>query len=134
MERIAYFGESLGSAVAVELATRRRPGAVVVRSPFTSLADVGRIHYPFLPVRLLLRDRFASIDRVAAIGAPLLVIAGDRDSIVPLRSSRALFDAAQEPKRWVAIAGADHNDLELLAGRQMIGEVIAFLRERLLRD
>ena len=94
LERIAYFGESLGSAVAVELATRRRPGAVVLRSPFTSLADVGRIHYPFLPVRLLLRDRFASIDRVAAIGAPLLVIAGDRDSIVPLRSSRALFDAA----------------------------------------
>ncbi len=131
LERIAYFGESLGSAVAIELATRRHPGAVVVRSPFTSLVDVGRTHYPFLPVRLLLRDRFASIDRVADISAPLLVIAGDRDSIVPLRSSRALFDAAPELKRWVAIAGADHNDLELLAGRQMIGEVVAFLRESL---
>lgn len=131
LERTAYFGESLGSAVAVELSTRRRPGAVVLRSPFTSLADIGRIHYPFLPVRLLLRDRFASIDRVAAIGAPLLVIAGDRDSIVPLRSSRALFDAAPEPKRWLAIAGADHNDLELLAGRRMIAEVVAFLRDSL---
>jgi hypothetical protein len=130
-ERIAYFGESLGSAVAVELSTRRRPAAVVLRSPFASLVDVGRTHYPFLPVGLLLRDRFASIERVAAIGAPLLVIAGDRDSIVPLRSSRALFDAALEPKRWLAIAGADHNDLELLAGRQMIGEMVAFLRDSL---
>jgi fermentation-respiration switch protein FrsA (DUF1100 family) len=130
-ERTAYFGESLGSAVAVDLSTRRRPGAVVLRSPFASLADVGRIHYPFLPVRLLLRDRFDSIDRVAAIGAPLLVIAGDRDSIVPLRTSRALFDAAPEPKRWLAIADADHNDLELLAGRRMIGEVVAFLRDSL---
>ena len=131
MERIAYFGESLGAAVAVELATRRRPGAVVLRSPFASLADVARTHYPFLPVRLLLRDRFPSIDRIAALGTPLLVIAGDRDSIVPLRSSRALFDAAAEPKRWLEIAGADHNDLELLAGARMIDTVVAFLRESL---
>lgn len=129
--RIAYFGESLGSGVAVELATRRRPGAVVLRSPFTSLADIGRIHYPFLPVRLLLRDRYASVDRIAAIGAPLLVIAGDRDAIVPPRSSRALYDVAVEPKRWVEVPGADHNDLELLAGKRMIAEMVAFLRRAL---
>jgi uncharacterized protein len=130
-ERLVYFGESLGAAVAVDLAARRAPGAVVLRSPFSSLADVGRRHYPFLPVRLLLRDRFASIDRIASIGAPLLVVAGERDTIVPSSSSRALFDAAAHPKRWVEIPGADHNDLELLAGRRMITEVVSFLRESL---
>jgi fermentation-respiration switch protein FrsA (DUF1100 family) len=132
--RRVYLGESLGAAVAVELATRRRPAALVLRSPFASLTDVARIHYPLLPVRLLLRDRFASIDRIPDVGAPLLVIAGDRDRIVPARSSRALFDAAAEPKRWVEIPGADHNDLELLAGRRMIAAIEDFLRDHLSRD
>jgi uncharacterized protein len=129
--RLVYFGESLGAGVAVELAARRHPAALVLRSPFTSLVDMGRLHYPFLPVRLLLRDRFAAIDRIAGVGAPLLVIAGDRDSIVPIGSSRALYDRALEPKRWIEIPGADHNDLELLAGRLLIEEVVAFLREHL---
>jgi fermentation-respiration switch protein FrsA (DUF1100 family) len=131
LERIAYFGESLGAAVAIELATRRHPAAVVVRSPFTSLTDVARIHYPFLPVRLLLRDRYPSAERVKLIGAPILIVAGDRDSIVPLRSSRALYDAAVEPKHMVTIEGADHNDAELLAGREMMAAVLSFLRENL---
>lgn len=130
-DRLVYFGESLGAAVAVDLAARRAPGAVVLRSPFSSLADVGRRHYPLLPVRLLLRDRFASIERIASIAAPLLVVTGERDTIVPPSSSRALFDAAAEPKRWVEIPGADHNDLELLAGRRMIAEIMSFLRESL---
>jgi fermentation-respiration switch protein FrsA (DUF1100 family) len=131
LERIAFFGESLGAAVAIELATRRHPRAVVVRSPFSSLVDVARTHYPFLPVRLLLRDRYPSVERVTSIGAPLLVVAGDRDSIVPLRSSRALYDAAREPKHMVVIDGADHNDVELLAGREMMGAIVPFLRESL---
>jgi fermentation-respiration switch protein FrsA (DUF1100 family) len=130
-DRLVYFGESLGAAVAVDLATRRRPAALVLRSPFSSLADIAAVHYPFLPVRLLLRDRFASIDRIGAVRAPLLIVAGDRDAIVPASSSRALYDAAAEPKRWLEIRGADHNDLELLAGHRMMDEVAAFLREHL---
>ena len=125
--RIAYLGESLGAAVALRLAVERPPAALVLRSPFTSLADVGRLHYPWLPVRLLLTDRYASAARVARLTAPLLVVAGERDGIVPATLSRRLYDAASVPKRFVLVPGADHNDAALLDGRQTVGEIVGFL-------
>jgi fermentation-respiration switch protein FrsA (DUF1100 family) len=124
---IAYFGESLGAAVAVGLSVQRPPAALVLRSPFTSLADVAAVHYPWLPVRRLLLDRYPSIERIASVSAPLLVIAGDRDDIVPLSLSRRLYEAAAEPKRFVLIPGAGHNDPALLDGPQMLGEINGFL-------
>jgi hypothetical protein len=126
-DRVVYFGESLGSAVAAILAAQHPPAALVLRSPFTSLADVGRIHYPILPVRWLLADRFASIDVIADVRSPVLVIAGDRDSIVPRELSQQVFDRAREPKELLIVPGADHNDLELLNGEQMIGALLKFL-------
>jgi uncharacterized protein len=128
--RLVYFGESLGAGVAVDLASEHPPAALVLRSPFTSLADVGRYHYPFLPVRLLLRDRFPSLDRIRRIESPLLVIAGDRDRIVPPEHSRRLFDAAAGPKELLVVAGADHNDIELLAGNEMIAAIVRFIDAR----
>jgi uncharacterized protein len=127
--RIAYFGESLGAAVAVGLAVQRPPAALLLRSPFTSLADVAAVHYPWLPARRLLLDRYASIERIASVSAPVLVIAGDRDDIVPASLSRRLFDAAVDPKRWLLVPGAGHNDRELLDGRQMMDAVERFLAE-----
>jgi len=127
VERVAYFGESLGAAVAVGLAVQRPPAALVLRSPFTSLPDVGAVHYPWLPVRRLLLDRYPSIERIASVSAPLLVIAGDRDDIVPLSLSKRLYDAAAEPKRFVLVPGAGHNDPALLDGPRMLAEVEGFL-------
>ncbi len=125
--RIVYFGESLGTGVAVWLATERPPHALILRSPFTSLVDVGRHHYPVLPVAWLLRDRFTSIDRIIDIATPLLVIAGTADSIVPPESSETLYDAAPEPKWLATIEDADHNDLALLAGREVMTAILRFL-------
>lgn len=125
--RIVYFGESLGTAVAIDLATDHPPAALVLRSPFTSMVDIGRYHYRFLPVGWLLRDRYASIDRIRQVRAPLLVIAGERDRIVPIEYSRRLYEAAGEPKAFVPIPGADHNDPELLAGEAMVSAVVGFL-------
>jgi len=99
----------------------------VLRSPFTSLPDVGAVHYPWLPVRRLLLDRYPSIERIASVSAPLLVIAGDRDDIVPLSLSKRLYDAAAEPKRFVLVPGAGHNDPALLDGPRMLAEVEGFL-------
>jgi len=126
--RIVYFGESLGTGVAVRLASEHRPAGLILRSPFTSMVDVGGYHYPLLPVRWLLRDRFPSIDRASHIRCPVLVIAGDRDSIVPIDHTRRLFAAFPGVKTLVEIPGADHNDESLLDGETMIDSILRFIR------
>jgi len=126
--RLVYFGESLGTAVAIDLAVEHPPAALVLRSPFTSMADLGQHHYPFLPVRLLLRDRFAAIDQIRQIRVPLLVIAGGHDRIVPTENSRRLYDAAIAPKTLLVLPHADHNDYALLAGDEMIEAIVHFLQ------
>jgi len=127
--RIVYFGESLGAAVALGVAVHRPPAALVLRSPFVSMAEVAGVHYPFLPVRWMLRDRYPSIERIAVVDSPLLVIAGQGDRIVPLSQSRRLFEAASGPtKRFEAIDGADHNDAAL-AGAYPVQIAMKFLRQ-----
>jgi fermentation-respiration switch protein FrsA (DUF1100 family) len=126
-DRLAYFGESLGAAVAIGLAEQRPPAALVLRSPFTSLADVGSVHYPFLPISVLLWDRYPNLERISGIEVPLLVVAGSADRTVPAAQSQRLYEAASQPKEFVMIAGADHNDFELTAGDQLVAEVAGFL-------
>jgi fermentation-respiration switch protein FrsA (DUF1100 family) len=128
-DRIVYYGESLGSGVAIGLAAEYPPAALVLRSPFRSLVHLGRKHYPILPVRLLLRDRFAGIERIARVSSPVMVIAGDRDTIVPFAESEEIWTAASEPKRLVTISGADHNDDALLVGNRMMAEMTSFVDE-----
>ena len=130
-ERIVYFGESLGAAVATSLAFEAPPAALVLRSPFPSLVDVARLHYPFLPVSVLLRDRFPVADRISEVSVPVMVVAGTEDEIVPPELSVKVFEAAMEPKAMFTIEGAGHNDPELLAGRQLIDGIAAFVGSEL---
>lgn len=126
-QHLVYFGESLGSAVAVTLAFEHPPAALVLRSPFTSMTDVGSHHYPLLPVRWLLRDRYQSIDRIPHVRSPVLVIAGGQDRIVPIEFSQRLYEAASSPKKFVVLPDADHNDSAMLSGRPMIEAIMDFL-------
>lgn len=130
-ERIAYFGESLGAAVCTGLATERPPAALVLRSPFPSVAVMARHHYPFLPViDPLVRDRWPLERQLAEdVRTPLLVLVGDRDEIVPPSLSRRVFEAAAEPKRLAEIGAAYHNDPSLLDGDELLDELEAFLGE-----
>jgi pimeloyl-ACP methyl ester carboxylesterase len=124
-ERTIYFGESLGTGVVAALHTRRPPAAMVLRSPFPELADVGSHHYPFLPVRLLLRDRFSVIEHVSSSRVPVHVIYAEHDSVVPSALSERVADSAASLVGRTVIRGADHNDA-VMFGPQ-VAEVVARL-------
>jgi fermentation-respiration switch protein FrsA (DUF1100 family) len=123
-DRILYYGESLGAAVVTELATEHPPAGLVLRSPFVDLAAVGRVHYPFLPIGTLLRDRYPLAHNLEQVHAPTTVVYGTRDSIVPPEQSRAVTDAASGATRIVRIVGADHNDPALLNGDELIDAIV----------
>jgi uncharacterized protein len=107
-EAIVLFGESLGTGVAVQVAACEPVAAVILDSPFTSLVDVAAIHFPYLPIRLLMRDRYLSIDHIADIHVPLLIVHGEQDRVVPFVLGQRLFAAAKEPKRFVGFPGVGH--------------------------
>jgi uncharacterized protein len=109
-QRTIYLGESLGSGVVAALQERRPPAGIVLRSPFTDLADVGAHHYPWLPVRTLLRDQFPVVDHLATSDVPLTIIYGLRDSVVPWELSARVADQAPSLAKLVVLADADHND------------------------
>jgi fermentation-respiration switch protein FrsA (DUF1100 family) len=127
-DRIVLYGESLGGAVAVRLALLYRPAALVLECPFTSLVDIGRLRYPFLPVRLLLRDRFDLHSRIGEVTAPVLVLHGERDGIVPVAHGRAVLAAACEPKEGWFAAEAGHMNLAAFGA---LDAVVDFLSRRL---
>jgi uncharacterized protein len=130
-DRIAYFGESLGSAVCGGLATERPPVALVLRSPIPSVLAMARHHYPYIPaIEPLVWDRWPLERQLAEESrAPVLVLVGERDEIVPPQLSRRVFDAAAEPKRWVELPAAHHNDPALLDGEPLLDAITAFLDE-----
>lgn len=110
-ERIVLWGESLGSGVALALAAERPVARIVLEAPFLSAVDVAAGVYPFLPVRLLMKDQFRSDLRVAKVTAPVLILHGDRDAVVPIASGQLLYTLITAPKRFVRVAGAGHEDL-----------------------
>lgn len=125
--RTIYFGESLGTGVVAALQARRAPAGLVLRSPFTELADVGAHHYPWLPVRMLLKDRFNVTELLSDSAVPVTVIYGDRDSVVPSDLSARLADEATTLFERVVIRGADHNDAVMFGPR--VADAVARLAE-----
>jgi uncharacterized protein len=126
-QRILLWGESLGTGVAVRLATEVDVGAVLLEAPYTSITAIAQKRFPFVPVAWLLQDRFDLIGRIPQVHAPVLVMTGERDAIVPPEMGRAVFAAAHEPKvLWLA-PNAGHNDL---AEAGAFDVVQAFVRQR----
>lgn len=126
---IVIFGESLGSGVAAGVVADHPVGGLILRSPFPSLAAVGRIHYPWLPVDRLLRDRYPVLEWIAGYDGPTAVIIGQRDDIIPPDLSRAVADAAPGRVRTITVDGAGHNSRALLDGDEMLNGITQFLRE-----
>ena len=109
-ERIILYGKSLGGGVAVELASRRPHRALILVRTFTSIPDVAQQHYPFLPARWLVRNRFDNLQKIGRCTRPVFIAQGDRDSLIPFSHGKRLFAAANEPKTFFCLKGCDHND------------------------
>ncbi len=128
--QIVVFGESLGGAVAAWLAKDRQPGALVLQSTFTSLPDLGARLYPWLPVRLMSRFGYNTLEYVRQAKCPVLVMHSRSDEIVPFSHGAKLFEAASEPKELIELAGS-HNDGFLLSGQASLDALAAFLAKHL---
>ncbi len=115
---LLLFGESLGCAVTIELACENSARALLLEAPFTSIPDMARVLFPFLPVASLARTRYDNLAKISRLGMPLVVFHGERDETVPFAQGQRLFQAAPEPKRFLAIAGAGHNDAYLVGGER----------------
>jgi len=109
-ERLVLWGESLGTGVAVALAAEKPVARVLLESPYTSTADIAAAAYPIVPVRWLMKDQFRSDQRVGRISAPVLVLHGVSDDVIPIGYGERLFSLIQAPKRFVRLANANHND------------------------
>jgi fermentation-respiration switch protein FrsA (DUF1100 family) len=125
--RRVILGTSLGAGLAVQLAARRPVRGLVLETPFNRLCEVAQIHYPLFPACLLLPyERWASADLIGQVAAPVLILHGEADEIIPLSQGKALFTAAREPKSLIVYPGAHHNDLRLHGD---MGDAITFIED-----
>jgi fermentation-respiration switch protein FrsA (DUF1100 family) len=127
-DKLILMGESLGGAVAVDLAAEKGARGLILESTFTSLRDVGAYHFPWLPVRLLVRTQLDALATIKNYRGPLLQSHGDQDTIVPYKFGQRLFEAANEPKQFVTFPGGDHNDLRGLTYYETLGQFVAGLK------
>jgi len=129
--RIAVWGESLGSGIAVAVAATKPVAAVALESAFTSAADVGAAFYWYLPVRLLMKDQFRSDSIIGKVTAPVLMLHGEADAVVPIALGERLYALINAPKRFVRFPGAGHNDL---VAHGAVTEAIRFIETEAARD
>jgi len=117
---IVVYGESLGSGVAVQLAAAKPVAGIVLDAPYTSIVDVAAGAYPYLPVRPFLLDRYETLRHLPAVKAPLLVVHGEDDEVIPVAMGRAVYAAAKGPKEIVTFPGAGHSDHHLYGSAEEI--------------
>lgn len=119
-ERLVLWGESLGTGVAVALAAERPVGRVLLESPYTATVDVAASIYPFIPVRFLMKDQFRSDQRIARVTAPVLILHGALDRIIPIQFGERLYAMIRGPKQFIRLPQADHNDHEQFGATEMV--------------
>lgn len=128
-DQIVAYGESIGSAVAVDLATRVSLAGLILEAPFTQISDMAKTHYPFIPTKIL-KTRYDSLSKISSVQTPLLILHGTDDEIVPFRLGQKLFEAANEPKAFYAISGGTHNESFFIGGKEFWDVIFDFLGRR----
>lgn len=126
-EKIIFFGRSIGSAVAVDLAVKEKCCALVLETPLTSLKDMAKSLYPYHPLGFIMQSKYDSIAKIRDIKVPVLIIHGDKDEMVPYEQGRRLYDAANSPKEFYTIPGAVHNDTYIVGGEEYFDTIGKFV-------
>ena len=116
-ENVVYFGRSLGAAIATEVARQHPPRGLILESPFASIRAMAKAIFPFLPIGSLLRTKYDVLEKIQDVKAPILVLHGDRDEVIPFAQGKSVFAAAPEPKAFYIIPGAGHNDTFITGGQ-----------------
>ena len=117
---IIIYGESLGTGVAVQMATEFKVSGMILESPYSSTVDVAEWRYPLVPVSWLMQDRFESVKKISAVQSPLLIIHGTADTVVPFQFGEKLFAAANNPKQTHIVPGGQHNDVYNVGTRHSV--------------
>lgn len=130
-DKVVIYGRSLGSAVAVEMASRHQPYGLVLEAPFTSVKAMAKLSHPvlssFLPLGMVVRSRYDSLSKIDRVNSPLMVIHGDDDEIVPFEMGRELFDAGNDPKRFYGVSGGGHNNAYVVGGNEYFDAIKTFV-------
>jgi len=126
-KNIIIYGQSLGGAVAVDLAARRECGALIVQSSFTSVREMARRMFPIPLLEYVPKSRFDSLEKIRRIRAPILIVHGTRDETIPVSMGERLYQAAPEPKSFFAVEGAGHNDVFAVGGEQYLSRMRGFI-------
>jgi len=124
---LVFYGESMGTGVATQMATEYSAAALILESPYTSVPDVGSDRYPLVPVRWLLRDHYDSLAKIKDVHMPFLLLHGEMDQVVPVKFGKKLFAAANEPKQAVYVPDAGHNNVYNLKVQQIVLNFLADL-------
>jgi fermentation-respiration switch protein FrsA (DUF1100 family) len=124
---LVFYGESMGTGVATQMATEYAAAALILESPYTSVPDVGADRYPLVPVRWLVHDRYDSIGKIKDVHMPLLLLHGELDQVVPVKFGKKLFDAANQPKQAVYVPDAGHSNVYNLKVQQIVLNFLANL-------
>ena len=124
-DKIVLYGESLGTSVAIEVGQNRNFAGIILEAPFTSMIDIGKKHYPFFPVKLLLKDKYVSKNKIKNIKSPVLVMHGKEDKIVPFYMGKKIYDLANQPKFKYF---PDDDDHMMNFDENLINEIHLFLK------
>jgi fermentation-respiration switch protein FrsA (DUF1100 family) len=124
-DKIVLYGESLGTSVAIEVGQNRNFAGIILEAPFTSMIDIGKKHYPFFPVKLLLKDKYVSKNKIKNIKSPVLVMHGKEDKIVPFYMGKKIYDLANQPKFKYF---PDDDDHMMNFDKNLINEIHLFLK------
>ena len=123
---IILYGESLGTGIAVELATKNEYSGIILESPYTSMIDMGKRFYPFLPISVLQKDKYNSLKKLSMIKSPILVLHGKSDTLVPFYMGKKIYDAANEPKYYYF---PDHDNHMMTYDQDMLRTLSNFVNK-----